>query len=84
MQDTRGQNVIPKYGNPSQIYGNNNNNSSSIPAMGGGAYKYGGSGIGGPVGSLGGGVGGSAFSVPKYNSGSGIAGGIGSLGSAGG
>lgn len=52
-------------------------NSQSVPAIGGGAYKYGSSsGIGAQVGTLGGAPQYNFGSIPKYSS-SGIAGGIG-------
>lgn len=50
--------------------------SQSVPPLGGGGYKYSGSGIGGPIGSLGGAPQYNFGSIPKYSS-SGIAGGIG-------
>ena len=54
-----------------------------MPAMGG-AYRYGGgSGIGGPVGSLGQAPSYNFGNIPKYSGGSGITGGIGTLGGGG-
>jgi hypothetical protein len=50
--------------------------SQSVPPVAGGGYKYSGSGIGGPVGSLGGAPSYNFGSIPKYST-SGIAGGIG-------
>jgi len=59
----------------SSLAGGSGMNSQSVPPVGG-AYKYSGSGIGGPVGSLGGAPQYNFGSIPKYSS-SGIAGGIG-------